>query len=804
MALPPRERIRVRRRLRKSDSPVAAAVLDLLDRVDVEPEFLEPPFEVELASVSDQVGRIIGARWRLGRVVGVGGAAAVYEATDTETGRLAALKLMRGLPADRLDAVRREIAFLRWLRLPGVVQLLDDGTEGDDMFVVMELVDGTPFPGVNRPSSWNTVKPATMALLEIVSGIHASGVIHCDLKPANVLVRPDGSVVVLDLGISEERQSALAPRRALYAGGTPVYAPPEQLRGGTPNPRWDIHAIGVMVAESLQNDRPRNAAQRSRRSNATPPNVRRLIRRWSSPTSSLRPRDACDALRSLVPAKSTAPRIQSWTESELRERFAGPDLLLHLREDAAAELLRRTNGTPAAVEREIQSWVRSGLAREENGLIRVERQALERLALLRESLERSQFSPGNRLKFALAIALRAGSSRDAVRLARRVANRCIDEGRPSAALAALFEGAAAASSANNRRMEATVLCELAAAAIRSGIMAELDRTLLRIQRASCRSETVVVLETAIRAAMHFQAGRPADALREATPHCQFEGDVRATAVAWGVRLAAARTMGALEERRALRQLRFWLRRHPLKDGRRMLASAEGWHAFAGGCFRAAVTAHLRAADAASDPQSELRCILDAAYSAVDCDVDLADSLASQGIVHAARLRNALHEARAIHVNRMALLRRGLSVSADRGFVEAVLRLGTPSLSAMVPLTEAAIAWRRGDAEDARSLAMDAATGWGSAPGAAICRAIAAAAGHAFNDNALRDCRDVATTLLPPPVGMQTLALLSIARPKWKARLRRDFSKLLSKSRDRNPSRIREVLSIRESKTLLFS
>jgi serine/threonine-protein kinase len=783
----------------KDDDRLAAEVLRLLAHADVEPEFLQPFYEVECRAPSAHLGRVVGRRWRLKRVIGVGSSACVYEVQDVETDRVAALKLVAGFSDGRIDAVRQEISFLRWLRLPGVVKLLDDGVEGDSVFVVTELVEGTAFPGTRGPRRWSTVSGATTSLLETVAAMHAAGVVHCDLKPDNVLVKADGGVVVLDLGLSAEGRRRLSSRESLYVGGTPAYAPPEQF-GGDPDPRWDVFAIGAMVSEALALGsfaRPGGPTP-----DDVPAEVYRTLASWTAHDPGRRPKDARRALEMLCPPKRVARRRGRTTENGLRDRFAGPDLLLHLREDAAHELFLRTRGRPNAVERELASWVRSGLAREDGGLICVPRTSIERLRMLRAASSRIAVTSADLLDREFAEAMRTARPRRVALFARRVAIARIAEGRPSAATAALFEGAAAAGAADDRRLEIECLVDLAAAAVRTGIAGELDFALMRVQRASIRSRAVADLETTIRAAVHYLSARPADALRAVTSVCRTDAHEGVTTIAWLVRGAAARTMGARAETASLRGLQRWLRNHRVPEGDRMLHTATGWNAYRRGAWRVAVAAHENAAGAATDAQSRVRCLLDAAFAAVEYDAARARSLASRARDDAAALRNPLPEARAMHVVRMAVLRSGATVAADLELVDAVARIGLPSLSAVVPMTEAAISWRSRDYATARNLAETAAANWGASPPADFCRAIAAAAGAPMSDAEIRRCRTTAIRLLPSAVGMQALALLAIARPDWKRRLNRDFNSMRLARSDCDSERIREVLSIREARSLV--
>ena len=135
--------------------------------------------------------------------LGQGGYATVFRCLDQVTGRPVALKRFRNVDPDSLARVRSEIAAMRSLRFPGVVRLLDEGIDEEGAYLVMDLVDGKPFPGPEAPVTWEQLRPTLLALLRILMRVHAAGVIHRDLKPANVLVScADCTIKIADFGLS--------------------------------------------------------------------------------------------------------------------------------------------------------------------------------------------------------------------------------------------------------------------------------------------------------------------------------------------------------------------------------------------------------------------------------------------------------------------------------------------------------------------------------------------------------------------------------------------------------------------------
>src|SRR5690606_16151984 len=121
-------------------------------------------------------------------------------------------------------------------------------------FLVMDLVEGAPFPGRDLPVPWHALRPMARGLLTVVGRIHAAGVMHLDLKPANVLVTAAGDVVILDLGLAGGPALGGAAGQAALAG-TERYMAPEQRRGAGV-PQSDLFAVGVMLWEALTGSLP--------------------------------------------------------------------------------------------------------------------------------------------------------------------------------------------------------------------------------------------------------------------------------------------------------------------------------------------------------------------------------------------------------------------------------------------------------------------------------------------------------------------------------------------------------------------
>lgn len=195
---------------------------------------------------------IVG-RYRLDASIFRGEGGDVFRALDLVTNQAVALKLLP--PGGNAPRFRAEVSALRLLRLPGVAQLLDEGNHGGRSFLVMELIDGAPFPGPRR-GGWAQLWRPTVALLEILARVHDRGVVHRDLKPDNVLVDAEGRPTVLDFGLSTGPAIGVGAEETSGAVGTLYYVAPEQLTGGRVDARTDLYAFGAMLYEAVSGRPP--------------------------------------------------------------------------------------------------------------------------------------------------------------------------------------------------------------------------------------------------------------------------------------------------------------------------------------------------------------------------------------------------------------------------------------------------------------------------------------------------------------------------------------------------------------------
>lgn len=203
-----------------------------------------------------RVGATIGGKWHLDRVIGVGGMAAVYEATHRNRNRVA-IKLLH--PALSIEEGTRQ-RFLRegyvanTIRHEGAVQVLDDDvTEDGFAFLVMELLKGESVEErMHRKGGALDVREAlkiTDQLLEVLEAAHDQNVVHRDIKPDNLFLTEDGKLKVLDFGIARLNQGDGKTTKVGSFMGTPAFCAQEQARGrwDEVDHRTDLYSVGASL-----------------------------------------------------------------------------------------------------------------------------------------------------------------------------------------------------------------------------------------------------------------------------------------------------------------------------------------------------------------------------------------------------------------------------------------------------------------------------------------------------------------------------------------------------------------------------
>ncbi|MFC9589334.1 serine/threonine-protein kinase [Streptomyces sp. NPDC056944] len=201
----------------------------------------------------------VAGRYRLGRLLGRGGAADVYEALDLRLRRPVAIKVFRPEDARRTGARRGEEArLLARMHHPCVVTLYDTGDAEGRPYLVMQLVRGTTLQQRLCRTGVTPAQTCRMgtALASALSHVHARGVVHRDVKPSNILLDRTDSPHLSDFGISRRFDESSAS--AHEGGGTPVgtasYMAPEQALGWSVGPEADVYSLGLVLLEALKGE----------------------------------------------------------------------------------------------------------------------------------------------------------------------------------------------------------------------------------------------------------------------------------------------------------------------------------------------------------------------------------------------------------------------------------------------------------------------------------------------------------------------------------------------------------------------
>ncbi|MGI5125795.1 serine/threonine-protein kinase [Pseudonocardia sp. CA-107938] len=195
----------------------------------------------------------VAGRYELGGVLGRGSSAEVRRARDLRDGDLVAIKLFNA-ECSRQDRTRqrRELELLARLRHPGLVGMRDGGAYGDQTFVVTDLVEG---PTLARRIRDGALDPAEVRRIgaQLAAGlahVHAAGVVHRDVKPANVLLGDGTHARLADFGIAVAIDGTVATDTGCIVG-TVAYLSPEQARGEVVGPPTDVWSLGLVLLEAL-------------------------------------------------------------------------------------------------------------------------------------------------------------------------------------------------------------------------------------------------------------------------------------------------------------------------------------------------------------------------------------------------------------------------------------------------------------------------------------------------------------------------------------------------------------------------
>jgi serine/threonine protein kinase len=196
----------------------------------------------------------IAGRYELLELIAMGGMGSIYRVRDVALDEVVALKLMKRETRDApraLDRFRAEVRLARRVTHANVARTFDLGEHEGEPFITMELVDGESLARVLAREgrlSLDRTRQIARGICDGLAAVHAAGVVHCDLKPDNILLARSGRVVIGDFGIAWAKELAATGGRVV---GSAPYIAPEQLDDGSVDARVDIYALGALLYEML-------------------------------------------------------------------------------------------------------------------------------------------------------------------------------------------------------------------------------------------------------------------------------------------------------------------------------------------------------------------------------------------------------------------------------------------------------------------------------------------------------------------------------------------------------------------------
>jgi hypothetical protein len=686
-------------------------------------------------------------------------------------------------------------------------------------------------------------------LLETLARVHACSIVHRDLKPANVLVTGGGIPILLDFGLAHV-DTVLSGDLAFDGQlvGTPAYFSPEQIAGERLTERTDLYVVGLLIYEALSGQRPHDGKLRHLLVARTtvpappllevapgaPPEVASVVDAMLSRDAAQRPASALEVVRALAPGVARHPLPAegvAWrallasseerpdeplAEEALRGLFAVPDRLLHLREDAARVLWRRSGGVPRRVLDELSSWTEAGLCRAAPEGLRIDREAIDTLEIAPALVAgaspepASEAGPGAARLRRLVPADRDGDvNAQALALAAEAANVAEElarEGRLGHAAVALAEGVRAIRDGAPNVVGALVpLLRLwTTVALLDDTPQAMDRALYESSRAGGMPGApaeLSPLERVLRAGLAVAewSDRALDILDGIT----LFGDQRLERLRQRLRVSASRRCSRDRAAQTLDDAAAWAHASSDPEALAELAWWTGRISYREGRFEEAARRCAEAADRLTWTTDRVFARIHAAIAAMEAfHYEEAARWAREAAEAAAACRNALHEGLAVWVERTIAYRLDVAKAPDLELVDVASRVGSlEMLEASVRRNEAAVAWRLGDATLARALAIsarDIGDRIGEAMGARmLAAALAVACGDAMTPSQLDALQRGALECEAPGVGLQVLALIGgrEGRPRCDAAVAMRLAATVP--RERWGERL-DILSIRES------
>ena len=227
---------------------------------------------------------LLDGRYRLERVIGIGGMASVWLGCDQRLDRPVAVKVLSDTLASDpgyVERFRREARLAAGLSHPNLVKVFDFEPKGRPALIMEYIEGGTLADTAEDPATAVEAEALAAQILGALGNIHAAGIVHRDVKPANVLVGRDGRAMLTDFGIAQ-LEDATRMTKTGQVIGTLAYMAPEVQHGERATPQSDLYSTGVVLRDHLPDDAPAG--------------LRRLVDRLTEPEPGLRPSSAEHAL----------------------------------------------------------------------------------------------------------------------------------------------------------------------------------------------------------------------------------------------------------------------------------------------------------------------------------------------------------------------------------------------------------------------------------------------------------------------------------------------------------------------------
>ncbi|MBQ2264941.1 MAG: Stk1 family PASTA domain-containing Ser/Thr kinase, partial [Oscillospiraceae bacterium] len=290
------------------------------------------------------IGKKLDGRYEISELIGIGGMADVYKATDIVDNKVVAVKILKKEFAENEEFLRRfrnESKAIALLSHPNIVKVYDVGFSEKIQFIVMEYIDGITLKEYIENEKVLTWKDSVHFIIQILRALqhaHDRGIVHRDIKPQNIMLFTDGTIKVMDFGIAKfaREEGRTATDQAI---GTVHYISPEQARGDVTDEKSDIYSVGVMLYEMLTGQKPfdtdnpvtvavmhmQNTAERPRSINPDiPAGLEEIILRAMEKDAENRYQTASDMIRDIESFKANTQIVFGYYEEDVPEETDSP------------------------------------------------------------------------------------------------------------------------------------------------------------------------------------------------------------------------------------------------------------------------------------------------------------------------------------------------------------------------------------------------------------------------------------------------------------------------------------------------